>query len=79
MQSGFSHRKAIVIFGYDHDGWPMDPAIDAFECLASRTLSLRRSPSAAFDGLVHPVHRQGRVFGWEIAGTQDGNVIDGGG
>jgi hypothetical protein len=29
-------RKAIVIFGYDYRDWPMDPAIDAFETLASK-------------------------------------------
>lgn len=64
--SGFPHRKAIVIFGYEHDGWPMAPAIDAFECLASRTLELVPAAAAPFSGLVHPVHQRGHVFGWEI-------------
>ena len=40
VESGFSGRKAIVIYGYDYDEWPMDPAIDAFELLATKQNSL---------------------------------------
>ncbi len=65
-RSGFSQRKAIVIFGYEHDGWPMAPAIEAFECLASRSSELVPVPSASFDRLIHPVHQRGSVFGWEV-------------
>lgn len=68
-ESGFEGRKGIVIFGYDYDGWPMDPAVDAFEALARRRVALGTAVSAAFDGLVHPVHQAGRVFGWEITGS----------
>ena len=32
--STLSGRKAVMIFGYDYDGWPMDPVIEAFEILA---------------------------------------------
>lgn len=67
LDSGFSHRKAIVIFGYDYNGWPMDPAVDAFETLARAAVRLERTQPAAFKGLVHPIHQAGRVFGWEIA------------
>ena len=35
IASGLAGRKAIVIFGYDYDGWAMDPAVEAFETLAS--------------------------------------------
>jgi len=38
--SGLPGRKAIVIFGYDYDGWTMDPAIEAFETLASERVVL---------------------------------------
>lgn len=65
-RSGFSQRKAIVIFGYDYEHWGMDPAIAAFEVLAQQTVALRPVPPAKFQGLVHPVHRAGRVFGWEV-------------
>jgi hypothetical protein len=64
--SGFPGRHAVVIYGYDYPGWSMDPAIDAFEALANRWVILGSRASATFDGLVHPIHREGRVFGWEI-------------
>jgi hypothetical protein len=68
LVSGFPQRKAIVIFGYEYEGWPMRPAIDAFESLARATVNLAAAESASFTGLVHPVHRAGQVFGWEIVG-----------
>lgn len=66
--SDFAQRKAIVIFGYDFPGWEMDPAIEAFETLASRTVILGPRVGAPFHGLMHPVHSAGRVFAWEIIG-----------
>lgn len=59
-------HKTVVIYGYDYPGWPMDPVIDAFEALASRAVMLSGRSVASFDGLVHPVHQRGRVFGWEV-------------
>lgn len=67
--SGFDARTGIVIFGYDYDDWPMDPAIDAFERLASATTALSERSIAAFKSLIHPIHTRGRVFGWEILGS----------
>jgi len=64
--SGLAGRKAIVIFGYDYDGWMMDPAIEAFEALASERVVLGDRHEAAYDHLVHPVHRRGRVFAWKV-------------
>jgi hypothetical protein len=64
--SGFEARKGVVIFGYDYDAWPMDPAVDSFEALGSRTSNLSERACASFEGLVHPVHQRGRVFGWEL-------------
>jgi hypothetical protein len=67
--SRLGSRKAILIYGYDYPAWPMDPVIDAFETLATRLVALGDRATAAFDGLVHPVHQHGRVFGWEISGS----------
>jgi hypothetical protein len=64
--SGFRERLAVLIYGYDYPAWPMDPAIDAFETLALRTTELSPRTIASFGGLVHPVHQEGRVFGWEV-------------
>ena len=70
-QSNQPSRKAIVIYGYDYNDWPMDPAIEAFETLASERVILGDQHAAAYDHLMHPVHQQGRVFAWEI-GKQNG-------
>jgi hypothetical protein len=71
VRSGMPGRKAIVIFGYDYDDWPMDPAIEAFETLALQRVALGDQHVAAYDQLVHPVHLRGRVFAWEV-GTRTG-------
>jgi hypothetical protein len=63
-------RRAVLIYGYDYPGWPMDPAIDAFAALAERSVVLGPVAVSGFDGLVHPVHRRGRVFAWEILGVR---------
>jgi hypothetical protein len=55
-----------LVFGYDYDAWPMDPAIEAFEALARQRVLLSERHTAAFDHLVHLVHRRGRVFSWEL-------------
>jgi hypothetical protein len=64
--SAFTGRKGILLFGYDYEHWPMDPVVEAFEVLASRLASLTRATPSMVTDLVHPHHRTGRVFGWEI-------------
>jgi hypothetical protein len=59
-------HKAILIYGFDRPPWSMDPAIEAFEVLASREVKLASPAVAMFDGLIHPKHQRGRVFAWEI-------------
>lgn len=66
VQSGVRGRKGLIIYGFDYPDLPMDPAIEAFECLASRWVRLGSRTFAAYSDLVHPVHRKGRVFGWEL-------------
>jgi len=58
--------RAILIYGYDHDDWPLCIAIEAFEALAATRFGLGPRESAAFDGLVHPVHTRGGVYAWEL-------------
>lgn len=65
LKSGFAGRKAILIYGYDSDAWPLAPAVGP-SALASRTVALSPREEAAFSGLIHPVHRFGTVFGWEL-------------
>jgi hypothetical protein len=66
VESSLDGRKAIVIYGFDYAGLPMDPAIEAFEVLAARWVTLSARAVHAYSNLVHPIHRAGRVFGWEI-------------
>lgn len=54
-------------YGFDHDEWPLDPAIEAFETLASAVVELGPRNVASFEGLIHPIHERGRVFAWEIS------------
>jgi len=63
--SGFSGEKAIVIYGYDYDDYPMSLMMDCFENLAGENLLTPRHISY-FDGLVHPIHTRGEVHGWMI-------------
>ena len=65
-QSGFKGSKAVLIYGFDHDAWPLDPAIEAFEALAATKVKLGSRQTSSFSGLIHPVHTKGRVFAWEI-------------
>jgi hypothetical protein len=64
--SAFRGNRAIMIYGYDQDGWPLDPAIDAFEVLARHQQSLGERCVEVFSGLIHPVHTKGRVFAWQL-------------
>lgn len=68
-ESSLGPRKAILIFGYEYEAWPMEPTITAFEALAARDVSLGVRTSAPVENLVHPVHQRGAVFGWEILGV----------
>jgi hypothetical protein len=64
--SGFECRRAVLIYGFDYPDWPMDPAIDAFERLASGFAALSTRSEASFKGLMHPVQQEGRVFAWQF-------------
>ena len=59
-------RHAILIYGYEHGEWPLEPAFRAFEILANDVVNLGPRRSASFDDLVHPVHRRGQVVAWEV-------------
>lgn len=69
LDSGIQGRKAILIYGYDSDDWPLEPAITAFEVLARSRVCLGPCASKPFFNLVHPYHRSGQVFAWEITGA----------
>ena len=70
VESGFPERKAIVIFGYEHSPPLIDTtvAIESFEAIAKQVvgIELGARQSAEFGPLIHPVHQQGKVFGWQV-------------
>jgi hypothetical protein len=72
IESGFPERKAIVIFGYEHSPPRIDItiAIESFEAIAKQVLGIELGArqSAQFSPLIHPVHQQGKVFGWQVLG-----------
>jgi hypothetical protein len=42
--SGFSGSLAVLIYGYDYDALPMEPAVEAFEQLAEHRVRLVLQP-----------------------------------
>ena len=74
IESGFFERKAIVVVGYEHSPPQIDnvTAIESFEVVAKEVVRVELSErhSAEFGPLVHPVHQQGKVFGWEVFGLR---------
>jgi hypothetical protein len=78
IESGFAERKAIVIFGYEHSPPLIDItiAIESFEAIAKQVvgIELGARQSAKFDLLIHPVHQQGKVFGWQVLGLTASSV-----
>src|SRR5262249_37292179 len=72
VASGLGGRKAILIFGYDYDGWDMTATIKAFKTLARERVHLGSRNAAPFEDLVHPVHQRGAVFAWEVGVLEAG-------
>jgi hypothetical protein len=68
--SGFAERKAILVYGFEHTPpkIPLEPAVRAFEIIAAEVADVHLGPrhTAHFYQLIHPVHQQGTVFGWEV-------------
>lgn len=67
VSSGFEGRKALLIFGYEYDEFPMEQALWAFETLAKAKVRLSQRYEAHVQNLVHPVHKRGRVIAWEVS------------
>lgn len=63
--SRFPCTKAVLIYGFEYPDRSLDPCIDAFETLARKRRAGARLASDSV-ALVHPVHKVGRVFAWEI-------------
>ena len=60
-------RKAILIYGYESETWPLEPLVEAFEGLARLNVGMGPRHAASFEDLMHPVHNAGSVYAWEIS------------
>jgi hypothetical protein len=82
IESGFPERKAIVTFCYEHSPPLIDTtvAIESFEAIAKQAVGIKLGArqSAEFGSLIHPVHQQGKVFGWQVHGLIASPVRDSG-
>lgn len=66
----FPGRKAIIVYGFEHPEpqTELETAIRAFELVASKVIGLQLSDriERRSSGLVHPVHANMIVAGWEV-------------
>ena len=67
LAAGFPGHPVILIYGYEYEGYPLEPVIDAFEYLAAKTVRLSKRHTAPFRALIHPVHQAGAVYAWTIS------------
>ena len=74
LSSGLAERKAAIIFGFEHvpPQLSLDAAVLGFEVLAREVINLCLTPriEETRSGLIHPVHRQLRVFAYEVLGSR---------
>ncbi len=73
--SSLGKRKAILIYAFEHEGWPAEHAIGAFETLARSRGAEGPRHAAGFSGLVHPIHTRGWVFAWELYRADNSSVV----
>jgi hypothetical protein len=70
LECGLTERKAVLIFGYEHcpPQVCLEPAIASFEVLARTVMKLELGERVEElrENLVHPVHQQLRVYGFEV-------------
>jgi hypothetical protein len=64
--SGFKGRLGILIYGYSYPDYPLEPVVRAFEVLAKEECRLSQRAEASFYNLMHPVHREGATYLWEL-------------
>jgi hypothetical protein len=78
LESGHPERKAVLIFGYEHTPpqVSLEPAMLAFEQVAGSVVRIIISSryEVVRTNLVHPVHQQLRVYGYEVHGREPRNV-----
>jgi hypothetical protein len=65
LHSGFTGRRAILIYGFEDPQRPLHWLIEAFEAVSAGTVVLGPRYEAPLRQLVHPVFAAGWVYAWE--------------
>jgi hypothetical protein len=75
LESNFSERKAVVIFGYEHmpPEISLEVAVESLEVIVEEVCQIQLGPrvESKVTNLIHPVHQQARVYGWEVIPQRD--------
>ena len=71
-ESGFSSRKALLVYGFDDAERPLEDALGALETLLRQRAIVGARHEAPFERLRHPVFSSGRVIGWEVLEGRNG-------
>ena len=68
LSSGFQGQKAVLMYGYDYKEFPIDLILGCFELLAKKYFcKILEKYEYSFDGLIHPIHKKGKVKGYLIS------------
>ena len=68
VESGFTARKAVLIYGFEDPKRPLMWLIEAFELIARQHVKLGEREETELRDLVHPIFASGSVFAWELHG-----------
>ena len=68
LHSGFEGDKAVLMYGYDYEEFPIDIILGCFELLAENYFcKIIENYECSFGDLVHPIHKKGKVKGYLIS------------
>jgi hypothetical protein len=65
-RGGFAEPCAVLIFGFDSERYPAEPALLAFERVAADFGAIGTRMEARTSALLHPVHNQGFAAFWTV-------------
>jgi hypothetical protein len=68
VESDFTARKAVLIYGFEDPKRPLMWLVEAFELIALQHVKLGKREEAPLRNLVHPIFTAGSVFAWELHG-----------
>jgi len=73
-RANLPERKGIIVIGYEHNPpkIPIEPLIKSFELISEKVMNIQLNQLIIENrkNLVHPVHQQLTVYGWELLGLK---------